>query len=154
MTDIDGNLKDEISQGLIGISLESGTPSTKYLYDKIAFDSELEKNNIISDVDNVIVFGKIPRSSIAIPTVIDNYSPDFMYIVRRKDGAKELNIVIETKGVDKKSELREEERVRIECAEKFFEQLKLDGYEVNFKSQFNNEEMTKIVRELIKESKE
>ena len=154
LTDIDGNLKDEISQGLIGISLESGTPSTKYLYDKIAFDSELEKNNIISDVDNVIVFGKIPRSSIAIPTVIDNYSPDFMYIVRRKDGAKELNIVIETKGVDKKSELREEERVRIECAEKFFEQLKLDGYEVNFKSQFNNEEMTKIVRELIKESKE
>ena len=150
LTDIDGKLKDEISQGLIGISLESGTPSTKYLYDKIAFDSDLERKNIVSDVDNVIVFGKIPRRSIAIPTVIDNYSPDFMYIVRRNDGKKELNVVIETKGVEGKSSLRPIEQVRIDCAKKFFEQLQLDGYEVVFRPQINNEDMTKIVGELIK----
>ena len=149
LTDINGQLKDEIAQGLIGIALETGTPSTKYLYDKIAFDSELEKKNIVTDVEDVVVFGKIPRRSIAIPTIIDNYSPDFMYIVRRKDGPKELNVIIETKDVEGKTELRGTERAKIECAEKFFEQLQLDGYDVKFRTQINNEEMKKIVRELI-----
>lgn len=151
LTDINGKLKPEIAQGLIGISLEKGDPSAKYLYEGIAFDSDLEKKNIMSDVENVIVFGKIPRRSIAIPTVIGNYSPDFMYVVQKKDGTTELNVVIETKGVNKKSDLREEEIVRIECAERFFEQLKLDGFEVNFKPQFNNEEMLKIVTDLVNE---
>ena len=149
LTDINGQLKDEIAQGLIGISLEAGTPSTKYLYDKIAFDSDLEKKNIVSDIEDVVVFGKIPRRSIAIPTIIDNYSPDFMYIVRRKDGTKELNVVIETKDVQGKSVLRDTEKAKIECAERFFEQLRLDGYEVNFRTQINNQEMAKIVGELV-----
>ena len=149
LTDINGQLKDEIAQGLIGISLEAGTPSTKYLYDKIAFDSDLEKKNIVADVEDVIVFGKIPRRSIAIPTIIDNYSPDFMYVVRRKDGTKELNVVIETKDVEGKTALRGTERARIECAETFFKQLQADGFEVNFRTQINNQEMAKIINELM-----
>lgn len=148
LTDINGNLKPEIAQGLIGVALEKGTPSTKYLYEGIAFDSDLEKKNIISDIDDVVVFGKIPRRSIAIPTVIDNYSPDFMYVVKRKDGSTELNVVIETKGVEGKSTLRPTEQIRIDCAEKFFEQLQKDGFDVKFRTQINNEEIKKIVSEL------
>lgn len=149
LTDINGQLKDEIAQGLIGISLEAGTPSTKYLYDKIAYDSDLEKKNIVVDVEDVVVFGKIPRRSIAIPTIIDNYSPDFMYIVRRKDGTKELNVVIETKDVEGKTSLRPVEQVRIDCAKRFFEQLQLDGYKVNFRTQIHNQDMAKIINELM-----
>nr|MCR5554636.1 type III restriction-modification system endonuclease [Bacteroidales bacterium] len=66
LTDIDGKLKDEIAQGLIGIEMTKGTPSEKYLYESIAYDSDLEKQDILSDIDDVIVFGKIPRRSIAI----------------------------------------------------------------------------------------
>lgn len=81
---------------------------------------------------------------------MDNYSPDFMYVVRRKDGKKELNVVIETKGVEGKSSLRKDEQLRIDCAEMFFKQLQIDGYEVKFRTQINNEEMKKIVGDLIK----
>lgn len=150
LTDDRGNLKPEIPQGWIGVTLDSnGTPSKKYLYDKLAYDSEIERNNILSDIKDVVVFGKIPKYSIAIPTVLGNYSPDFMYVVNRGDGKKELNIVIESKGVDMKSTLRGEEKIRIKCAEKFFEQLQLDGIDVKFRTQINNEQMTKIVAELV-----
>lgn len=149
LTDVNGTLRKEIAQGLVGVSLEKGNPSAKYLYEGIVYDSDLEKTNIKADVEDVIVFGKIPRRSIAIPTVIDNYSPDFMYVVKKKDGSKELNIVVETKGVEGKNELRGTEKLRISCAEKFFEQLQLDGYEVNFQTQINNKTMTQIVKELI-----
>ena len=147
LTDISGKLKPEIAQGLIGISMETGNPSVKYLYEGIAFDSDLEKKNIMADVEGVVVFGKIPRRSIAIPTVIGNYSPDFMYVVQRKDGKKELNIVIETKGIEGKTSLRPTEQVKIDCAKVLFEQLRLDGYEVKFETQINNK--VKIVTELL-----
>lgn len=150
LTDINGNLKPEITQGLIGVEMEKGYPSTKYLYEGIAFDSDLEKKNIVSDIADVVVFGKIPRRSISIPTVIDNYSPDFMYVVKKTDGNMELNVVIETKGVEGKSTLRPTEQIRIDCAEKFFEQLQKDGFDVKFRTQINNDDMKKIVAELIK----
>lgn len=149
LTDANGTLKKEVAQGLVGVSMEKGNPSANYLYEGIVFDSDLEKSNIKAEVEDVIVFGKIPRRSIAIPTVIDNYSPDFMYVVRKKDGSKELNLVIETKGVEGKSQLRPTEQIRIDCAQKFFEQLQLDGYEVKFRAQINNKAMTQIVKDLM-----
>ena len=149
LTDINGTLRKEIAQGLVGVSLEKGNPNKNYLYESIAYDSDLEKTNIISEIEDVVVFGKIPRRSIAIPTIIGNYSPDFMYVVRKKDGTKELNLIIETKDVESKSQLRKDELVKIDCAEKFFETLKLDGYEVNFKAQIKNKAMSQIVKELM-----
>lgn len=149
LTDINGKLKPEIAQGLIGVSLETGNPSVKYLYEGIAFDSDLERKNIMAEVEDVVVFGKIPRRSIAIPTVIDNYSPDFMYVIHRKDGKKELNIVIETKGVEGKTSLRPTEQVKIDCANILFERLRLDGYEVKFETQINNRRIKEIVIELL-----
>ena len=145
LTNNDGSLKAEVSQGLIGTEKENGHPSDKYLYDGIFYDSQLERQNILSDVDNVVVFGKIPRSSISIPTVIGNYSPDFMYVVKRKDGKQELNIIIETKGVDNEASLRGEEKARILCAEKFFTQLQSDGFDVKFHRQLNSEQMKSII---------
>ena len=149
LTDANGTLKKEVAQGRIGDFSMKGNPCEKYLYEGIVFDSELEKSNIMTDVEDVVVFGKIPRRSIAIPTVIDNYSPDFMYVVRKKDGSKELNLVIETKGVEKGNSLRGDEKIKIECAQKFFEQLQLDGYEVKFRAQINNKAMTQIVKDLM-----
>lgn len=149
LTDVNGKLRKEIAQGRIGDYLISGNPSDKYLYESIAYDSELEKANIMTEVEDVIVFGKIPNKSIAIPTVLENYSPDFMYVVKKKDGSKELNVVIETKGVEGKTHLRPIEQIKIDCAKEFFAQLQLDGYEVNFKAQINNKAMTQIVKELM-----
>ena len=43
----------------------------------------------MTDIDEIVVYGKIPKSSVAIPTIVgENYSPDFMYVVKHKDGTK------------------------------------------------------------------
>lgn len=150
LTNSDGSLKEEIVQGLIGIHMELGNVSGKYLYDAKAYDSPLELSNIKTDVPEVIVYGKIPRRSISIPTIAgSSYSPDFMYVVKKSDGKKELNIIVETKDVEGKSDLRGEEKAKINCAEVFFNQLKIDGYDVHFKTQINNKEMATIISELI-----
>lgn len=152
LTNADGSIKDEIVQGSVGVHIEKGNVSEKYLYDTIAYDSDLELKNIKSDIDSVIVYGKIPRRSISIPTIANStYSPDFMYVVKKSNGKKELNIIVETKAVEGKSDLRGEEQTKIDCAKKFFEQLKLDGYDVVFRDQLNNKQMATIISEVLME---
>ena len=152
LTNADGSIKDEIVQGSVGVHIEKGNVSEKYLYDTIAYDSDLELKNIKSDIDSVIVYGKIPRRSISIPTIANStYSPDFMYVVKKNNGKKELNIIVETKAVEGKSDLRGEEQTKIDCAKKFFEQLKLDGYDVVFRDQLNNKQMATIISEVLME---
>jgi type III restriction enzyme len=100
------------------------------------------------------VFGKIPRKSIAIPTITnDSYSPDFMYMVKKTDGAKELNIIVETKGVDVPAHLRDVEKKKISCAKKFFNQLREDYPElnVNFRDQLNNQQLRTIIDDVLRE---
>lgn len=146
----DGTPREVIKQGNIGTKFVEGTPSDKYLYNCIAFDSPLEKENIMTDIEEVIVYGKIPRASIAIPTIIgENYSPDFMYVVKKKNGTKELNIVVETKSMDNKSTLRRVEEVKIKCAEAFFKQLTIDGYTVSFCTQLSDKKIKQIIEELM-----
>lgn len=146
----DGSVREIIKQGSVGTMFVEGTPSDKYLYDEIAFDSPLEKENIMTDIDEVIVYGKIPRSGISIPTVVgENYSPDFMYVVKRSDGTKELNIIVETKLVENKSTLRGTEDAKIKCAEAFFKQLTLDGYKVSFHTQLSNKKMKQIIEDTL-----
>lgn len=151
LTYADGTVRNEISQGRIGTKLVPGTPSEKYLYDTYAYDSPLEKDNITADIEEVIVYGKIPRSSIAIPTITGGtYSPDFMYVVKHTNGNKELNIIVETKDVENKTDLRETEKVKINCAKVFFDMLTADGYTVHFRDQLGNKQITQIINEIIR----
>lgn len=151
LTYADGTVKSEISQGRIGTKIVPGTPSGKYLYDSYAYDSPLEKDNIIADIDEVIVYGKIPRASIAIPTITGGmYSPDFMYVVKHKNGHKELNIIVETKDVENKTDLRGTEKAKIECAKVFFNMLTADGYTVHFRDQLGNKQMAQIISEVMR----
>lgn len=148
----DGSPRKEITQGRIGTKLAEGTPSEKYLYDAFAYDSPLERKNIMADIKEVVVYGKIPRSSIAIPTITGGmYSPDFMYIVKKSTGEKELNIVIETKDVENKNNIRGTERANLKCARVFFDILSQDGYKVHFRDQLNNRQMAQIINEVLGE---
>lgn len=150
LTYADGTVRSEISQGRIGTKLVPGTPSDKYLYDAYAYDSPLEKDNITADIEEVIVYGKIPRASIAIPTITGGmYSPDFMYVVKHTNGTKELNIVVETKDVENKTDLRGTEKAKIECARVFFDTLTADGYTVRFREQIGNKQMAQIINEVM-----
>ena len=141
---------DKLNKEYIELLNGEGTPSEKYLYNRIAFDSPLEKENIMTDIEEVVVYGKIPKSSIAIPTIVgENYSPDFMYVVKHTDGTKELNIVVETKSVENQSTLRGTESAKIECAKAFFKQLTIDGYTVSSHTQLNNKKVKQIIEDVI-----
>ena len=150
LSNADGTPRLEIAQGRIGTKIVPGMPSDKYLYDTFAFDSPLEKKNLLEEIDSVIVYGKIPRRSIAIPVITGgSYSPDFMYVVKKKSGEKELNIVVETKDVENKTDLRGEELVKIDCARVFFDTLTVDGYKVYFRNQLRNKEIRQIIEDVL-----
>lgn len=152
LTYADGTPREEIAQGRIGTRIVPGTPGDKYLYDAFAYDSPLEKDNITANIEEVVVYGKIPRNSIAIPTITGSmYSPDFMYVVKKASGAKELNIVVETKDVEGRDVLRGSEAAKIECARVFFDILSKEGYTVFFRDQLNNKQMAQIIAEVLSE---
>jgi type III restriction enzyme len=128
--------------------MDAGEVPEKYLYDSIAYDSPLEKDDILNDVEGVEVYGKIPKSTVRIPTILgETYSPDFMYIVRRK-GKNELNLIVECKDVENDSELRGVEALKIESARKFFEQLEKEGIKVHFEKQLKDKNLEAVIQNL------
>ena len=150
LTHPDGTVRDEVVQAYIGRKCVAGEPPVQYLYDAYAHDSGLELQNIKTEVDEVVVYGKIPSHSICIPTVASsNYSPDFMYVVKKSDGTKELNVVIETKAYDRDSHISPDEETKISCAEAFFEAMTASGYTVHFRKQINGTGIRKILDELV-----
>jgi len=153
LTNADGTVRDEVAQAYIGRMRDADDVvlSKKYLYDALVYDSPLERKNIMeSDIEEVIVYGKIPSSSICIPTVASsNYSPDFMYVVKKADGTKELNVVIETKAYDRDTDKRGDENIKINCARQFFKDMQKDGYTVHFHEQLNGIDVKQILEGLI-----
>lgn len=150
LTNADGSVKDEVVQAYIGNKSVPGIPPHNYLYDAYAHDSWLELQNMKTEIDEVVVYGKIPSKSICIPTVASsNYSPDFMYVVKKADGTKELNIVIETKAYDKESKIASDEETKISCAEEFFKEMTANGYAVHFRKQINSTAVKNIIDELL-----
>ncbi|WP_018658936.1 type III restriction-modification system endonuclease [Allofustis seminis] len=152
LTDIDGNPREKIVQGVVGIIKDDNmNVPDNFLYDKFIFDSPKEKDSIKdSNIEEVVVFGKIPRRSVQVPLYFGGTtSPDFMYVIR-KDGKEEINFIIETKDVDKDSTLRGVESLKIESAKKFFEELKRDGLNVNFEKQLKDDDIVSMIKKLIK----
>lgn len=150
LTNADGSVKDEVVQAYIGNKSVPGNPPQNYLYDAYAHDSGLELQNMKTEIEEVVVYGKIPSKSICIPTVASsNYSPDFMYVVKKADGTKELNIVIETKAYDKESKIAYDEETKISCAEEFFKEMTANGYAVHFRKQINSTAVKNIIDDLL-----
>jgi len=77
------------------------------------------------------------------------YSPDFMFVVKKENGEKILNIIVETKDVENQSTLRGIEKSKIESAKVFFNQLYIDGYKVQFIEQINNKKIKAIIDEVV-----
>ena len=106
-----------------------------------------------SDIADVVVFGKIPRKSIQIPLFTGGTtSPDFMYVINKKDGESQINFIVETKDMKDEKSLRSEEDLRIKSAEKFFETMKEDGVNVVFKKQLKNDDIVSMISSIVKEN--
>lgn len=153
LTDINGEVKEKIVQGTVGIIRDDSLfVPENFLYDKVVFDSPKEKDTVQhSNVDEVVVFGKIPRRSVQVPLYFGGTtSPDFMYVIQRDDKF-EINFIVETKDIDKESSLRGSEKLRIASAKKFFEELKKDGVSVSFEPQLKSDDIITMINRLISE---
>lgn len=151
LTDAEGNVRDNILQSDVGIFSAPDDISDKFLYDKLIYDSPLERTNIEnSDISEVLVYGKIPRRSIKIPVCWGGtYSPDFMYVIKNSDGTIQYNFVIETKDVSSNGSLRDDEKRKILCGIEFFKQLKAEGYNVIFEEQLKTDNIVAMIKKSV-----
>lgn len=145
LTNEKGDLLTEISATDIGVLHSDEEVAKTYFFDELYYDSELEKANIKTEIKEVIVFTKIPKNSIKIPVAGGkSYSPDFAYVLKFKNGEQKLHFIVETKDVNSKDGLRDEEKFKIKHAEKFF-----DGkVKIEFKTQFTNNKIVDLIKEI------
>ncbi|WP_305865064.1 type III restriction-modification system endonuclease [Helicobacter pylori] len=142
----------EFLDGSLGANkyeIKNSSAREKCLYENfMQVDSEIEKDTIEESNDTkIIVFGKLPR--VKIPVGLNQtYSPDFGYVVENND--KKVLLVVETKGVDKKSELRPEEERKISTAKKFFEALKKQGVNIEYQTKLSNDQLSALINEVLK----
>ncbi|MFP5988159.1 DEAD/DEAH box helicase family protein [Helicobacter pylori] len=136
------------SLGADKYEIKNSSAREKCLYENfMQVDSEIEKDTIEESNDTkIIVFGKLPRVKIPIG-LNQTYSPDFGYVVENND--KKVLLVVETKGVDKKSELRPEEERKISTAKKFFEALKKQGVNIEYQTKLNDDQLSALINEVL-----
>ncbi|WP_367971870.1 DEAD/DEAH box helicase, partial [Helicobacter acinonychis] len=141
------------SLGARKYEIKNASAREKCLYENfMQVDSEAEEDTIEESNDTkIIVFGKLPR--VKIPVGLNqSYSPDFGYVVENND--KKVLLVIETKGYDREIQLRPEEERKISTAEKFFEALKKQGVNIEYKTKMSKDQLSALINEVLNHTKQ
>ncbi|WP_231167085.1 type III restriction-modification system endonuclease [Helicobacter pylori] len=145
-----GEIREFLYGSLVGdkYEIKNSSAQEKCLYENfMQVDSEIEKDTIEESNDTkIIVFGKLPRVKIPIG-LNQTYSPDFGYVVENND--KKVLLVVETKGVEHENELREEEKRKISTANKFFEALKKQGVNIEYKTKMGKDQLSALINEVL-----
>ncbi len=145
-----GEIREFLDGSLRGdkYEIKNSSAQEKCLYENfMQVESEIEKDTIEESNDTkIIVFGKLPR--VKIPVGLNQtYSPDFGYVVENND--KKVLLVVETKGVENENELREEEKRKISTAKKFFEALKKQGVNIEYKTKIKKDQLSALINEVL-----
>ncbi|BAW50858.1 type III restriction-modification system endonuclease [Helicobacter pylori] len=145
-----GEIREFLDGSLVGdkYEIKNSSAQEKCLYENfMQVESEIEKDTIEESNDTkIIVFGKLPRVKIPIG-LNQTYSPDFGYVVENND--KKVLLVVETKGVENENELREEEKCKISTAKKFFEALKKQGVNIEYKTKMEKDQLSALINEVL-----
>ncbi|MDE7317909.1 MAG: DEAD/DEAH box helicase family protein [Helicobacter sp.] len=152
----EGEPKEEIYKHKLGrYESKDKKPSDTYLYDKAIWDSKIEEEVILENVENVEhksieVFAKLPKFS--IPTPFKAYQPDFAYLLKDEKGQK-IFFVCETKGYDDESDIPTEEQRKIDYAKRFFESLQqnLKNTKVIFTTRINKQTLLDTIQAALKD---
>ncbi|MFP6195253.1 DEAD/DEAH box helicase family protein [Helicobacter pylori] len=145
-----GEIREFLDGSLMGdkYEIKNSSAQEKCLYENfMQVESEIEKDTIEESNDTkIIVFGKLPR--VKIPVGLNQtYSPDFGYVVENND--KKVLLVVETKGVEHENELRDEEKRKISTAKKFFEALKKQGVNIEYKTKMEKDQLSALINEVL-----
>ncbi len=151
-------LKEQMEASYLGKYTDtSSEPKAAYLYDKICYDSKIERDIVNDDPervgdDRIVVFAKLPRLS--IPTPYKSYSPDFAYYIRTT-AEKKLFLVVETKGYDSESDIPADEKKKIQYGERFFNALSQYAAQtseakvlVKFRKRINKQELAYLLKDI------
>ncbi len=154
--------RKRINYKLAGKYITNDIPADSYIYDKIVYDSKIEKKAaLISEVPEYIqgmkikVFAKLPR--INIPTPYKDCNPDFAYLLESPDGGKKIYFVVETKGYDSINDIPADEQKKIDYAREFFKQLNkhndkaynTNKVKVEFITRINQTSLLSIIKEVL-----
>lgn len=121
--DTDIFFKDQ-RRGRLGLD---AIKAAKSLYNYVIYDSDNEKKfaEKLDTSDSVVVYVKLP-SGFFISTPVGKYNPDWAIAFREGD-VKHIYFVAETKGSTLESDLRENEKTKIKCAEEHFRVISHDN---------------------------
>lgn len=134
---VDGTIGGEYGQNV--------RDAKKHLYDKLRYDSGVEKTfgEELDTADIVELYVKLP-SGFYINTPMGKYNPD--WAISFKEGSvKHIYFVAESKGDTSDLQLREVERAKIECARKHFSAISDDKVKYSVVSSYS-ELMTVVNR--------
>lgn len=101
-------------------------PASRSVYDHVIYESDIEKKFVegLEHRDDVKLYVKLP-GWFTVPTPIGEYNPDWAIVLEKEeyDGKKEktLYLVRETKSTRNLDELRSDERRKIICGKKHFQ---------------------------------
>ena len=101
----------------------SPEPLQRHIYDYVVTESQKERS-FVNDLDvssEVAVYAKLPKA-FNIPTPVGTYNPDWA-IAFNEGHVKHIYFIAETKGSIASSSLRGVEKIKIECARKFFDKI-------------------------------
>jgi len=114
------------------------TDARKHLYDKLRYDSDVEKaiGDELDTADIVELYVKLP-SGFYINTPMGKYNPDWA-ITFREGSVKHIYFVAESKGDASDLQLREVERAKIECARRHFSVISNNEVKYNVVSSFSD----------------
>ena len=119
-------------------------PARRSVYDHVILDSEIERKFVegLEKRNDVKLYLKLP-AFFTVPTPIGEYNPDWAVVVEPRDahgeptGEQMLYLVRETKSTTNLDELRPDEKRKILCGERHFE----DALGVDYKVVTSAEEL-------------
>jgi type III restriction enzyme len=122
---------------------------TKWVFENvIEYDSDFEVEIIEKDteMDEIEIFGKLPKLKIKTP--LGEYNPDFCYAIKGKNGNK-IFLIVESKGYSTSTSIPESEKGKIAFAEKYFEALndfyQNENIKISFKERINTTQLANLI---------
>ena len=108
------------------------------IYNQVQIDSGVEERFVeyrMRDAQKVLFYFKFPKKyCIDLPRIIRNYNPDWGVVYEDTDQQTKLELVRETKGSMDKEALRfEHEKLKITCAERYYQTLGVDYRQITDK---------------------
>ena len=113
--------------GIKGSNIVDVSSPDKNPLDHIIFDSSIEKafaEDCDAD-DEVLLYAKLPPA-FKVDTPFGPYNPDWMVVVKPQNEDYRLYFIAETKGNEDIDALREDEKRKILCGKRHFEELNSD----------------------------